>query len=134
MLIAGDGRFECRSDVPGRAQLVLFARYPEPDHASYSVFSRTLELKQGIAHMTVTLDLGGIEGDVGQRLDGRPLAVEADATTADGFLFHASRLLDDGRFTLPIAPQWRSDSTSDELGLERTVTVATGATTTVALR
>jgi len=135
VLIGRDGRFECRDDVPGRAQLVVFARYPEPDHASYSVFSRTLELKQGIARMTVTLDLGGIEGDVGQRLEGRPLAVEADATTADGLLFHSSvRLLDDGRFTLPIAPAGEVRLHVDELGLERTVTVATGATTSVTLR
>jgi len=135
VLIGREGEFECRDDVPGRAQLVVFARYPEPEHASYSVFSRPLELTQGIARMTVTLDLGGIEGDVGQRVEGRPLAVEADATTADGFRFHAKvRLLDDGRFTLPIAPAGEVRLHVGELGLERTVTVATGATTNVTLR
>jgi hypothetical protein len=95
---------------------------------------RPWTLKQGITDWSGQFELGAIEGIVAARTPSS-LHVEADATTADGFRYHARvRVRDDGGFTIPRAPAGAVRVHVDGHAVAQTVQVEAGTTTNVTLR
>jgi hypothetical protein len=126
--------FEFRREWCDPSVLVLALRLDGADRSCVVSLRRPWTLKQGIARWTGKFELGVIEGTVATRAPAS-LHVEADATTADGFCYHARvRVRDDGGFTIPRAPAGEVHVCVEGLAVEQTVQVEAGATTNVALR
>jgi RNA polymerase sigma-70 factor (ECF subfamily) len=126
--------FQFRRDWCGEAELVLAQRLDAIDRSFVASLRRPWTLKQGITDWSGSFEFGAIEGCVVSCAP-ESLHVEADATTADGFRYHARvRVRDDGGFTIPRVPAGAVRVRVDGLGVEQTVQVETGATANVALR